>query len=44
MGTVEEEVNQRMNFNADTDRDVVRQLQDFLHKHNVSVRTFKTAL
>ena len=44
MGTVEEEVNQRMKFNVEADRDIVRQLQDFLHEHNILVRTFKMAL
>ena len=41
MGTAEEEANQWMKFNADTDREVVTQLQDFLHEHNVLVGTFK---
>ena len=44
MGGRNEEVNQRMRFNTNVDRNIVSRLQEFLHEHNELVRPFKTVL
>lgn len=44
MGDENTELNQRASIVGDIDRDILKNLQTFLHKHNLLIRMFQTSL
>lgn len=44
LGNSDDEINQRCVFGCASKRDIIAQLQQFLHEHNKLVKLFKTAI